>query len=227
MRFLLCEDEPKIARFIRQGLSEEGHEVVWLLYGQETIRRVAQERFDAVILDVRLPDTDGMTVCREIRRIKPLQPVLMLTAMDAIEDRVAGLRSGADDYLTKPFAFEELTARLEALCRRSHQQGGAALEAGGFKVDPYSRACTWQDVSVPLTPREFDLMAYFVAHPDRTIPRETIYREVWHMPFDPNTNVIEVYVRYLRRALSAAGCPDCIETVRGVGYHFNTKSSVA
>jgi len=222
MHLLLCEDEPKIARFILQGLKEEGHDVTWHTHGESVIHQIAQKQYDILLLDLRLPDIDGLTVCREVRKIRPLQPILMLTALDAIEDRVAGLRAGADDYLPKPFAFDELIARLEALYRRSRQQGDAILQAGNFVIDPYSHTCTYKQEPVSLSPREFDLMLYFVTHPNQNIPRETLYREVWQMPFEPNTNVVEVYVRYLRKALQTVNCRDAIVSVRGVGYRLNT-----
>ncbi|MBL7978877.1 MAG: response regulator transcription factor [Bacteroidetes Order II. Incertae sedis bacterium] len=221
MHLLLCEDEPKIAKFILQGLKEEGHDVEWHTHGASTLQQIANKQYDILILDLRLPDIDGLTVCREVRKIRPLQPVLMLTALDAIENRVAGLRAGADDYLPKPFAFDELIARLEALYRRSTQQGDTKMQAGHFTIDPYSHTCTYKNEVINLTPREFDLLHFFITHAGQNIPRETLYREVWQMPFEPNTNVVEVYIRYLRKALQTVGCTGAIVSVRGVGYRFN------
>ena len=220
-RLLLVEDDPHVASFVRQGLSEEGYLVDWAATGGEGQRRALSEAFDAVLLDVRLPDASGVEVCREIRRHDAALPVLMLTALDAVEDRVAGLKAGADDYLPKPFAFDELLARVEALLRRAHvEPPGRAHEDGPLRLDPATRTCTVGGEPLALTATEFDLLAYFLARRGQALSRDAIHHAVWGHDFDRGTNLIDVYVGYLRRKLGDAGCASSIEAVRGVGYRY-------
>ncbi len=220
-RLLLVEDERHVASFVRQGLEEEGYVVEWAPTGVEGRRRATAEPFDAVLLDVRLPDVSGVEVCREIRRHDASIPVLMLTALDAVEDRVAGLRAGADDYLPKPFAFDELVARVEALLRRAAVVPPAVAHADGpLCLDPSARTAACDGRPVDLTPTEFDLLAYFLARRGQALSRDEIHRGVWGHDFDRGTNLIDVYVGYLRRKLADAGCPSQIDAVRGVGYRY-------
>jgi len=219
-RILLIEDERHVASFVRQGLEEEGYAVAWAATGREGERLALAEPFDLVLLDLRLPDVPGVEVCREIRRHAPALPVLMLTALDHVEDRVAGLRAGADDYLPKPFAFAELLARIEALLRRARlAPAERVLTDGPLAVDLAAHAASSAGRPLDLTPTEFDLLAYFVARKDQALSRDEIHRAVWGNDFDRGTNLIDVYVGYLRRKLREAGGGG-IETVRGVGYRY-------
>jgi len=218
---LLVEDERDVASFIRQGLEEEGYQVTWAKNGRRGLESVRQGRIDLVLLDIRLPDIDGLEVCERMRLHYPDLPVMMLTALDAVEDRVAGLRSGADDYLPKPFAFDELLARIEALLRRvDRTQRQSAVEEGPIRLDPAARTCTIGGTPVDLTPTEFDLLAFLMARKGEALSRDAIHREVWGHDFDRGTNLIDVYVNYVRRKLEDAGCEAPITTVRGVGYRF-------
>lgn len=220
-RLLLIEDDPHVASFVRQGLSEEGYLVDWAATGGEGQRRALADAFDAVLLDVRLPDASGVEVCREIRRRDAALPVLMLTALDSVEDRVAGLKAGADDYLPKPFAFDELVARVEALLRRSEvEPPDRAHEDGRLRLDPTTHTCSVRGEPLALTATEFDLLAYFLARRGQALSRDEIHRAVWGHDFDRGTNLIDVYVGYLRRKLSDAGCVASIDSVRGVGYRY-------
>ena len=220
-RLLLVEDDPHVAAFVRQGLSEEGYVVEWAATGRDGQRLALAEPFDAVVLDVRLPDVSGVDVCRAIRRASPALPVLMLTALDAVADRVAGLRAGADDYLAKPFDFDELLARLDALLRRAAvEPPERALTDGDLVLDPAARTAHVRGVRLDLTATEFDLAVYFLAHRGQALSREAIHHDVWGHDFDRGTNLIDVYVGYLRRKLAEAGCAATFEAVRGVGYRY-------
>ncbi len=218
---LLIEDERHVASFVRQGLEEEGYTVTWAATGKEGERRALTEAFDLVLLDLRLPDLHGLEVCQSVRRQNPTLPIIILTALDAVEDRVAGLRAGADDYLPKPFAFDELVARVEALLRRSALEPAARAHTDGpLEVDPATRQCACFGQTMDLSATEFDLLAYFIARKGQVLTREELHREVWRHRFDRGTNLVDVYVGYVRRKLAAAGCGAQIETLRGVGYRF-------
>lgn len=217
----MVEDEPKVASFVRQGLEEEGYQVTWVLEGRRALEVALQEPFDLVLLDVRLPDLSGIEVCRRLRLHDAALPILMLTALDAIEDRVKGLRAGADDYLPKPFAFDELLARIEALLRRSHVQADDhTYRDGPLELHPLERTCTCHGTPLELTQKEFDLLAYFLGRKGQALSRDEIHRDVWGLHFDRGTNLIDVYVGYLRRKLQQAGCASRLEAVRGVGYKY-------
>lgn len=218
---LLVEDEPDMASFIQQGLQEEGYHLHWVSTGQRALDLLPQTTIDLVLLDVRLPDLSGLEVCHRIRLHRPNIPVLMLTALDGVDDKVKGLRAGADDYVPKPFAFDELLARIEALLRRAYRTPiDDTIQAGPLHIDPGARTCTVHQTEVDLTPTEFDLLAYLVARPNTALSRDTIHRDVWGHDFDRGTNLIDVYINYLRRKLADAGCDDSIRTVRGVGYRY-------
>lgn len=222
-QLLLVEDEPDVASFVRQGLGEEGYDVGWVQEGRRALEYTQQQRVDLVLLDIRLPDLSGIDVCERLRLHQPDLPIMMLTALDAVEDRVKGLRAGADDYLPKPFAFDELLARIEALLRRVDRSGSAdVLQDGPLRVDPAAQACTYDGEEVSLTPTEFDLLAYLMARRGQALSRDTIHRDVWGHDFDRGTNLIDVYVNYVRRKLDDAGCPSPIDTVRGVGYRYTS-----
>lgn len=220
---LLVEDEPDVASFVQQGLKEEGYAVTWIQEGRRALEYVQQEPVDLVLLDIRLPDLSGIEVCERLRLHQPNLPIMMLTALDAIEDRVTGLRAGADDYLPKPFAFDELLARIEALLRRTDQTSQTkTLQDGPLVVDPSAKTCTYDGEEVSLTPTEYDLLVYLMARRGQALSRDTIHREVWGHDFDRGTNLIDVYVNYVRRKLDDVGCPSPIETVHGVGYRYTS-----
>lgn len=217
---LLVEDEAEIAAFIRQGLSEEGYTVTWAVEGEKALDLIETEAIDLVLLDIRLPGVSGVEVLRQLRTRRMDLPVMMLTALDAVEDRVKGLRAGADDYLPKPFDFEELLARIEALLRRTQAAPANVLRHGALTLDAEAHTCTCDGEPMGLTPKEFDLLAYFMAHPGRALHRDEIHRNVWGHDFDRGTNLIDVYVAYVRSKLDDADCGHRIETIRGVGYRY-------
>jgi DNA-binding response OmpR family regulator len=220
MRILVVEDETAIADFVQRGLESEGYAVACAYDGDEGERQALGNGVDLVVLDLMLPGKDGLAVLRSIRAEKPGLPVIVLTARDAVEDKVAGLDTGATDYMTKPFAFDELTARVRAHLRRPPNGETTSLDAAGIHMDLLSREVTLGGVPVHLSTREFDLLAYFMRHPGQVLSREQILSAVWGYDFDPGTNVVEVYVGYLRRKLATDDNPAPIETLRSVGYRL-------
>jgi two-component system response regulator MprA len=216
-RVLVVEDDPAIARVLELELGEAGYSVEVTLAGTDGLSAMARERPDLVVLDVRLPDMDGLTVCRRARRSGHDMPILMLTALDRVGDRVVGLDAGADDYLAKPFAIEELLARLRALQRRA---GGdqTTLAAGAVHLDLDSREVTVDGNAVELTAREFDLVAFLMHAPGRVFTREQIYEGVWGFSYLGESKVIDFFVSALRRKLDTDPSSSIIRTVRGVGY---------
>ncbi|MDQ3418039.1 MAG: response regulator transcription factor [Acidobacteriota bacterium] len=218
MRVLVVEDEPKLAAFIRKGLLEDQFAVDVAGDGETAVRMAEAARYDLIILDIMLPGMDGFAVCAAVRGRQPDLPILMLSARGLIEDRVQGLDAGADDYLTKPFAFSELRARIRALLRR--QSPGAALvrKTGDITLDPVRRIVMRGSRLVDLTPKEFALLAYLMEHAGQVLTRAMIAEAVWNFTWDRLTNVIDVFVNHLRRKLEEAGEPRVIHAVRGVGY---------
>ena len=224
MKILVVEDETAIADFVQRGLEAEGYAVACADDGPEGERQALDDDVDLVVLDLMLPGKDGLTVLRSIRSEKPALPVIVLTARDAVDDKVAGLDGGATDYMTKPFAFDELTARIRAHLRGPGQAREATeLKAAGIHVDLLSREVTLGKEAVHLSSREFDLLVYFMRHVGEVLSREQILSSVWGYDFDPGTNVVEVYVGYLRRKLAASGGPARIETLRSVGYRLTDR----
>jgi len=223
MRVLLVEDEARIADFVSKGLSEDGYAVDVAHDGEEALGWVDVAEFDVVILDVMLPLRDGIEVCRELRKRGVQTPVLMLTARDAIEDRVLGLDSGADDYLVKPFAFAELLARLRALARRERSALGARLEVGDLILDTTTREVSRQGQFMTLTSKEYALLEYLMRHPNQVLTRTTIAEHVWNYDFDNATNVIDVHIRNLRRKIDDPFPDKLIRTVRGAGYRISDR----
>ena len=218
MRILVVDDDLAVCRSIDRALRLEGYEVLTVSSGGEALEAVAQRSPDALVLDRQLPEIDGLQVCRRIRDAGDDTPILMLTARLAIDDRVQGLDAGADDYLVKPFALEELLARLRALLRRRFEGEGGLLRSGELTLDLSSREAHRGDRAFPLTRIEFDLLELFLRHPRQVLTREVLLNRVWGFDFDSGTNSLAVYVGYLRRKTEAGGEPRCIHTVRGVGY---------
>jgi two-component system, OmpR family, response regulator MprA len=216
---LLVEDEPAIAKFISRGLQREGYNVITAADGQNGLNMAFSELPDLILLDVMLPDMDGLKVCRQIREAKMQTPILMLTAKDAIPDRVAGLEAGADDYLGKPFAFEELLARLHALSRRKAPIATAApLSFTDLTLNPSTRLAQRGNRAIELTAKEYELLELFMRHPNQVLTRDQIYERIWGYDFGGESNIIEVYIRYLRAKLEAEGESRLLYTIRGVGY---------
>jgi two-component system response regulator MprA len=216
-RILVIEDEPKIADFLRRGLTYEGFTVEVRFDGETGLKAARDNPPDLVILDVMLPGLDGYEVCRRLRAAGPV-PILMLTAKDAVPDRVKGFDSGADDYVTKPFAFEELIARVRALLRRAHPIEETVLRFADLTLNVTTREVTRGNRKIELTTKEFDLLHFFMRHPRQVLTRELIYDRIWGYDFDGESNILEVYIRYLRNKLEQNGEPRLIQTVRGVGY---------
>jgi DNA-binding response OmpR family regulator len=220
MRILVVEDELPIADFVCRGLESEGYAVEHASDGVEGERMAVAGDLDLVILDLMLPGRGGLTVLQGIRRAKPGLPVILLTARDGVADKVNGLDNGANDYVTKPFSFEELTARVRAHLRSPAQGESTVIEAAGVRLDLLGRQVRRDGETVNLTAREFELLAYLMRHPNQVLSRQQILNAVWDYDFDPGTNVVEVYVGYLRRKLARPDRPAPIETVRSVGYRF-------
>ena len=224
MRILLVEDDAKVARFIRNGLKEEGFAVDVAEDGQQGLDFSCDYEYDVIILDILLPKLDGISVLKTIRRHDPQTPVLMLTAMDTVEDKIRGLNKGADDYLTKPFAFEELLARIRALLRRKYRTASTLLHVADLRVDLVSHQVFRGDREIELTPKEFSLLEYFLRNPNKVLTRTMIAEHVWDYHFDPETNIIDVYMNYLRNKIDRGFLPKLIHTVRGVGYILRAES---
>jgi two-component system response regulator MprA len=218
VRILVVDDDLAVCRSIDRALRLEGYEVNTVATGHQALEQVALHAPDALVLDLQLPDLDGLQVCRRIRDAGDDTPILMLTARHGIDDRVQGLDAGADDYLVKPFALEELLARLRALLRRRFEGEEGVLRFGELTLDLASREAHRGERAFVLTRIEFDLLELFLRHPRQVLTREVLLNRVWGFDFDSGTNSLAVYVGYLRRKTEAGGEPRCIHTVRGVGY---------
>jgi two-component system OmpR family response regulator len=220
MRVLVVEDENKMAALIRRGLREEGLVADVARTGEDALWMAGSTEFDAIVLDVMLPGLDGFETCRRLRADGVWAPILMLTARDAVEDRVAGLDSGADDYLVKPFSFAELLARLRALARRDPVERPAVLEAAGLRLDPATRQVWRGRDEISLSAREFALLEAFMRRPGDVLSRYQLLEHAWDYEYENRSNVIDVYVRYLREKIDRPFGTDSIETVRGAGYRL-------
>jgi DNA-binding response OmpR family regulator len=221
MRVLIVEDDEKIAAFLERGLVANGYQVSLAESGDDGLELARAPETDLVILDLTLPGLDGFAVLRKLRTSRADLPVLVLTARDALDQKVKALDLGADDYMTKPFALDELLARLRALARRSDQRSADAIELGDLRLDLLSRRVTRAGSAIDLSSREFALLEYLMRHPGQVLSRVQILAAVWEYDFDPLSNVVDVYVRYLRRKIDVPGQPSFIETVRGAGYRFD------
>ena len=223
MKILVIEDEKKVASFIKRGLEEEQYEVETAHDGLQGLAMATGQSFNLIILDVMLPKMDGVTVMTELRAANIQTPVLMLSAKDTVDDIVAGLDSGADDYLTKPFAFAELQARVQALLRRQERDRGAAIQYADLRLDPVARKLRRLDQEIPLTAKEYQLLEYLVRNAEQVVTRKMIAEQVWDNTLDNFTNVVDVYISYLRNKLDRTAEKKLIHTVRGVGYIFKEK----
>lgn len=221
MRILVVEDEKKVASFIKKGLEEEGYAVDIAPNGEEGLAMSLAQVHDLIILDIRLPKLDGLQVLKALRQEKVMTAVLLLTVRATIEDKVLGLDAGADDYLTKPFAFQELLARVRALLRRRAAADPTVLQVADLRLDPARRTVSRGAERIDLSPREFALLDYLMRHPGRVLTRTMIAEHVWDYDFDTSTNVIDVYINYLRKKIDTGREPKLLHTMRGVGYVLN------
>jgi two-component system copper resistance phosphate regulon response regulator CusR len=223
MRLLLVEDDCKVASFIKKGLREEGYAVDWASDGDAGLFMGLDDVYDLIILDVNLPHKDGLSVLRSLRTGKITTPILLLTVRATIEDKVIGLDTGADDYLPKPFAFEELLARVRALLRRRSETQAPVLAVADLSLDPAKRTVVRGGQNVDLTSKEFSLLEYLMRHKERVVTRTMIAEHVWDQSFDTSTNIIDVYINYLRKKIDNGQEPILIHTIRGVGYVLKVK----
>ena len=220
MRVLVVEDETKLARLLARGLSEEGHVADVAGRGEDALWMAQAAPYDAIVLDVMLPGLDGFATCRELRANEVWTPVLFLTARDEVEDRVRGLDTGGDDYLVKPFSFAELLARLRALVRRTPGERPTELVVGDLRLDPAAHRAWRGEVEVDLSAKEFALLHLFMRRPGETLSRQRLLDGVWDMAFDGRSNVVDVYIRYLREKIDRPFGRHSLETIRGVGYRL-------
>lgn len=225
MRILLIEDEPGVARMVDRGLTAHGHQVLVAETGEDGLLFARTEPVDLVLLDIVLPGLDGHEVLADLRRLRSDLPVIMLTARDDLESKIGALDSGADDYITKPFAFEELLARVRACTRRSDQRQASSIATGDLRIDLLSHRVWRGGHQVELSRREFALLEYFARNLGRLLSRQQILAAVWEYDFEGESNVVDVYVRYLRTKLDRAGEPSLFTTVRGSGYRFDPPSA--
>ncbi|MEQ8824423.1 MAG: response regulator transcription factor [Filomicrobium sp.] len=222
MKILIVEDDTGIGRFLRNGLLANGFDVDWVQSGAQLVKRVSSGNYAAVVLDLMLPDADGFSLCQELRSAGITTPICMLTARDSLEDKLEGFRSGADDYLTKPFAVDELVARLRAIARRDSALGAASvLRHGDVVIDLLAHEARVGDDVIDLTPREFSVLLFLARHAGQAVSRERILQAAWGMDAEVTPNTVDVYVGYLRRKLKAKGVDAAITTVRGIGFKFS------
>ncbi|MCU1366135.1 MAG: two component transcriptional regulator, winged helix family [Ilumatobacteraceae bacterium] len=220
MRVLVVEDEPKMADVLRRALQRDGYAVDVAGDGSEALWFAGSVAFDAIVLDAMIPAPDGFEVCRRLRATECWVPILMLTARDAVADRVAGLDAGADDYLTKPFSLVELLARLRAITRREPAVRPVVLTVGGLRLDPATHQVTRDGVVIDLSPKEFALLQHFMRHPGEALSRSDIIEHVWDFAYDGTSNVVDVYVHYLRDRIDRPFGTSDLQTVVGVGYRL-------
>lgn len=224
MRILLVEDEKRLSHVIEKGLVESGYAVDKVYNGEEGLYLAESESYDLIILDLMLPKIDGITVCKELRAKHIVTPILMLTAKTKVEDKVIGLDAGADDYLTKPFAFVELNSRLQALLRRSYRQPESTLRVDTLELDPIKHIVTRNGKHIPLTPKEFAILEFLMRHKDEVVTRTQITEHTWDYNFDSLSNVVDVFITTLRKKIDNNQKIKLIHTVHGVGYKISISS---
>ena len=222
MNLLIVEDDPVIGKTLAKGFEEATCECRWVRDGHEGLRIALREPLDAIVLDILLPGRTGLEVLRDLRSEGVRTPVILLTALGTVDERVAGLRAGADDYIVKPFAFAELAARLEAVCRRTVDRPSAVVEAGELRLDLSTRRVTNSGVEIDLTPTEFSLLEFLIRHTGNVVTRKMLCEHLWDADWEGETNVIEVHINRLRGKLERAGAGSPIQTVRGRGYVFRS-----
>lgn len=218
MNVLVVEDDPVIGKSLSKGLTEAGHRCVWVKTGQNGLEQGLSQRFDAIVLDLLLPGIPGLDVLRQIRTSGVRTPVILLTALGAVDDRVNGLKSGADDYLAKPFAFPELLARLEAVCRRTADRPAPILIVGDLRLDLPRRRLQQGQTEIDLTPTEFSILELLMRHAGQVVTRKMLCEHLWDTDWEGTTNIIEVHINRVRKKLDKEGTPSLIQTVRGRGY---------
>jgi len=221
MKILLIEDEPAIARMIERGLAPHGFDLIAVESGEDPEVEISIDLVDLALLDIHLPGRDGISVLADIRRFRRDLPVIMLTALDDLPTKVSALNGGADDYMTKPFAFEELIARMRAITRRVDQRSSSSIEFGDLRIDLLSHRVSRLGQIIELSRREFALLEYFARNPGRVLSRQQILTAVWDYDFEGESNVVDVYVRYLRQKLEQLGVARVFTTIRGSGYRFD------
>jgi two-component system OmpR family response regulator len=221
MRLLVVEDEPKMASLLQRALQADGHAVDSVATGAEALWMANECDYDALVLDVMIPPPDGFEVCRRLRAQGRWTPILLLTARDGVKDRVNGLDAGADDYLPKPFSFEELAARLRAIVRRGTHERPVRLEVGDLTLDPATRTVTRGGTEIRLSPKGFSLLEFFMRRPGEVLTRDVLLEHAWDFAYDGGSNVVDVYIRYLRDKVDRPFGKRSIETVWGVGYRLN------
>jgi two-component system, OmpR family, response regulator len=220
MRVLVVEDQPKLAALLARGLREEGHAADVAGRGEDALWMAGAAPYDAIVLDLMLPGIDGLETCRRLRQLDVWTPVLMLTARDAVDDRVTGLDAGGDDYLTKPFSFDELLARLRALTRRVPAERPVAIEVGDLRLDPAARRAWRGDSELALSAKEFALLELLMRRSGSVLTRDQLLEGAWDMAYERRSNIVDVYIRQLREKVDRPFGSDSIETVRGVGYRL-------
>jgi DNA-binding response OmpR family regulator len=224
MQILIVEDELKIAHFLKRGLMEESYVVDIASDGEKALEKLEINTYDFVILDLMIPKVDGVTVCRAIREKDANIPILMLTAKDSVEDKIAGLDAGADDYMTKPFSFTELSARIRALLRRGKKADPTIFTIDNLQLNPATRTATRGGKSITLTTREYALLEYFMRNPNRLLSKTVILEHVWDYNYDGLSNIVETYIKYLRKKLQTSKSDkELIHTLRGSGYIFKVE----
>lgn len=225
MRILLIEDEKRLSAVIKKGLTEEGLAVDQAFNGEDGLYLAESESYDLILLDIMLPEMDGVTLCKELRKKKMDTPILMLTAKTQTMDKVAGLNAGADDYLTKPFEFIELISRIQALLRRSHKQTQTTIMIDNLEVDPITHLATRGGKGINLTPKEFSILEFLARHKDEVVTRTQIIEHTWDYNFDSMSNVVDVFITTLRKKIDANQKKKLIHTIHGIGYKITDKAN--
>ncbi len=226
MRILIVEDDRKVGAFLQKGLREEQYAIDVCRDGEEALEWASINSYDVIVLDIMLPKKDGFAVCRELRQKGVLTPILMLTAKDSVEDKVSGLTEGADDYLTKPFSFEELLARIRALLRRTQDYKTKALRVGDLELDPIKRQATRAGKQIPLSGKEYALLEYLMRNKGRVVTESMIVEHVWDMNYEGTSNIVNVYINYLRKKIDSEFEVKLVRTIRGHGYTIDESREI-